>query len=81
MNRIQDIQEQHTEEIARLRERAAAQDTFNTSMKEDIQELTRAVHSLTSTIDRSKGALWVILGASGTVGGVTTAVAEFILRK
>lgn len=68
-------------EIALLREGRAAQVEINRELREDVSALTSAVQNLTSAIDRSRGALWVISGVSGVAGAVVSWGASLMFHK
>lgn len=42
-------------------------------LSESVRELTRTVQELRDTMNRGRGALWVIVGASTLVGGAISA--------
>lgn len=42
-------------------------------LTESVRELTRTVQDLRDTMNRGRGALWVIVGASTLVGGAISA--------
>jgi hypothetical protein len=56
------------EELSRMRERQGISEANLSNLADDVAALTEAVRDLKETIDRSRGALWVISGASGVVG-------------
>ncbi len=68
-------------EIALLREGRAAQVEINRELKEDVSVLTAAVQKLTSAIDQSRGALWVISGVSGVAGAIVSWGASLLFHK
>lgn len=81
MERIRDDVRRAFEDIARLREARAAQDVAMKELKDDVKALTEAVTGLTSAIDRSRGALWVISGASGAIGAIIAAAISILYHK
>lgn len=78
--RIREDQRRMFEDVARLREAKAGQDVMNRNLQDDLTKLTEAVQTLTSTIDRSRGALWVISGAAGAMGAFISAAVALIIH-
>jgi N-acetylmuramic acid 6-phosphate (MurNAc-6-P) etherase len=70
-----------TENVNMLRQANAAQDVVNATMQANVEKLTDAVTGLTSTIDKSRGALYVISGVSGVGGAVFAWLAHTFLHK
>lgn len=76
-------------EISELQQSRAAQTEINRELNEDIaglktdiEKLTAAVTALTSAIDKSRGALYVISAASGIAGAIAAAVVRaFVTSK
>lgn len=69
------------ERINVLREGRAASDVVTASLAADVKALTEAVAKLQSSIDTSRGALWVISGVSGVAGAISALVATFWYHK
>ena len=51
------------------------------SLKEDIERLAEVITALTSAIDRSRGALYVIGAASGIAGAIASVVVRSFITK
>lgn len=81
VERLQDEQTRIFDEIGKLREARAGQEVFNSQLKDDLESLTTAVQQLTSVIDRSRGALWVISGAAGAIGAMISAVVSYLVHQ
>lgn len=60
--------------VADLREDRAAQALATEHLQEAVKELSVQVGELRDTINRSRGALWVILGLGTAGGGILTAL-------
>jgi NADPH-dependent curcumin reductase CurA len=69
------------EELSRMRERQGISEANLSNLADDVAALTEAVRDLKETIDRSRGALWVISGASGVVGVVASWLATNLWGK
>ena len=69
------------ENVAQLREHRAAQEEALGNLADDVKALTEAVASLKTTIDRSRGALYVISGVSGAIGIIASGIVEFIWKS
>jgi predicted nucleic acid-binding Zn-ribbon protein len=76
----EDIRDLH-DEVTMLRESKAAQQVTLEHIEETVQRLTEAVTELTSTLDKSRGALYVISGVSGAVGAVVAWLAGGLFHK
>jgi len=68
-------------DVTMLREARAGQAIVNEKLEAKVDKLADSVDALTSTIDRSRGALWVISGVSGIVGAIGSLVAGNLFHK
>ena len=69
------------ENVAQLREHRASQEESLSNLTKDVLELTKAVAELKTTIDRSRGALYVLSAASGGAGILASMVAEYLWAR
>jgi hypothetical protein len=68
-------------EVQTLRERRASAETAQEILASQVAELIKATGELKGTIDRSRGALWVLSSMSGGVGAVVGAITAWALHK
>lgn len=63
--------------VSELREERAALKVELSHLNKSVNDLSECVTELVSTVDRSKGALWIIGGASGFLGALGHWAASF----
>ncbi len=68
--RVRDLEIGHAELVVEMRH-----------MSDAISKLTGSVDSLRSSMDKGKGALWVIVGASSVAGGILATIISNFFGK
>jgi len=58
------------DKVSELREERAAFKIEMNNLQRDVRELNLTMKDLVSTIDQSKGAIWIIGGISGIIGAI-----------
>lgn len=61
------------ETVSVLREDNASLSTSVAHLSASVEKLTGKLDELNNTMNRGRGALWVIIGASGVLGGLLSA--------
>ena len=68
-------------EMSNLREENAALAVSVEHLSQAVNGLTEKLTSMTSTMDKGRGALWVIVAASTFLGGILNVAFSWFLRS
>jgi hypothetical protein len=65
-------------DVSELREGQARQDEILKQLKESIDKIEKTVDDLNNTMQKGKGALWVVASIGAAIGVVSEVIASFI---